>query len=256
MATAAPPRPRMDPRMGQRRAAVARRRGRRRLALLLGALVLVAMAVAGWELLQSRLFSARVVSVTGAVHTTVPAVLAVSGLAAGPPLIDVNPGAVAARVETLPWVASATVVRAWPDGVHIIVTERVPVAVMARGHSDVLVDGSGRVLAPALAAPGLPVVAGPVSPPPPGLVVAAADQPGLVVAATLPPAFRAQVTGLTVAGGDVHLTLTSPVGVDLGPAVQLTEKYEAVAAYLAGGTLHPGDVIDVTVPGSPVVSGP
>ena len=46
------------------------------------------------------------------------------------------------------------------------------------------------------------------------------------------------------------LTLTTPVTVDLGPASQLGAKYEDVAAVLAGATLHAGDVIDVSVPGS------
>jgi hypothetical protein len=52
------------------------------------------------------------------------------------------------------------------------------------------------------------------------------------------------------------LQLTSPVTVDLGSTVQLGQKFEDVAAILSGATLHPGDVVNVTAPRAPVVSGP
>ena len=79
------------------------------------------------------------------------------------------------------------------------------------------------------------------------------------MAATLPPSFRAQVTAVNVesAPGDwVQLTMTTPILVNIGNASQLTAKYEDVTAMLASATLHDGDIIDVSVPGAPTVTGP
>ena len=85
-----------------------------------------ALLVGGWFLLHTPLFSARSVTVTGNVHETAAQVVAQAGLAGHPPLLDVDAGAAAARLEQLPWVRTATVHVSWPDGVHIAVTEETP----------------------------------------------------------------------------------------------------------------------------------
>ena len=113
----------MDPRISARRTAVIKEQGRRRLVIAGVALGIVALLVGGWFLLHTPLFSARSVTVTGNVHETAAQVVAQAGLASHPPLLDVNAGAVAARLEQLPWVRTATVQVSWPDGVHIAVTE-------------------------------------------------------------------------------------------------------------------------------------
>jgi hypothetical protein len=59
-----------------------------------------------------------------------------------------------------------------------------------------------------------------------------------------------------VARDGLHLVLSTPVTVFLGTATDLGAKFEDTAAILAGATLHAGDVIDVSAPGSPVVTGP
>jgi cell division protein FtsQ len=229
---------------------------------VLGALVVVAaLAAGGWFLLHSRLLSARVVTVTGSAHTPAAAVVAAAGLARRPPLLDIDPAAVAARVERLAWVDTATVVRHWPDGVSISVVERTPVAVVtggAAGGAWAEVDGGGRVLVAVAAPPaGLVRVVAPVTAGAPGSTLGPAARPGLSVAATLPPAFAGQVTEVDVGGGgQVTLKLTTPVTVNLGSTAQLAAKYEDVAALLARATLTAGDVLDVSVPESPLVSGP
>jgi hypothetical protein len=105
--------------------------------------------------------------------------------------------------------------------------------------------------------PGLIEVAGPLAPARPGTVLAAPDQLGLHIAATLPLSFRAQVTLVTVeAGGWVQLAMTTPILVNIGDGTQLHAKYQDVSALLAGAPLHNGDVIDVSVPSAPTVTGP
>ncbi len=54
--------------------------------------------------------------------------------------------AVRARIERLPWIASATIERRLPNEVGIIVNERTPFAVWRHGARDVLIDRSGREL--------------------------------------------------------------------------------------------------------------
>ena len=167
----------------------------------------------------------------------------------------------AAAVERLPWVGTASVSRHWPDSVVVTVHQRVPLAVIERPGSPVtapvydLVDRTGRVLAVTnTPPPGILHLGAPGAVGAPGSTLGADARDGLLVAATLPRAFAGQVTAVTAGSqGQVALTLTTPVTVQLGTTVELGAKYEDVAAMLAGAALHDGDVIDVSVPGSPVV---
>ncbi len=258
-----PGRPPMDPRIRQRRAALRRRKGRRRLRVAVVAAALVVVAVAGLLALHSSLLSARVLSVTGDhQRTSTKAILAASGLDGHPPLIDVDPSAVAARVVALPFVASARVVRHWPDGVTIAVTQRTPVATMAGpAGSWSSVDGSGRTLEVLATRPGSAVelvvdsTRGSVPPAPVGGSLPPVARPGLTVCRTLPAAFVAQVVSVTVApAGTVSLTLNSGLTVLLGTDTDLPTKYEDVASIIAQANLVGKHTIDVSVPESPTVS--
>lgn len=52
------------------------------------------------------------------------------------------------RIERLPWVATATLTRVYPDRLDIRVTERKPFALWRRGRQEHLIDVTGRVLGP------------------------------------------------------------------------------------------------------------
>lgn len=248
---------RMDPRMSARRTAVIKEQGRRRLVIASVALGAAALLVGGWFLLHSPLFSARSVSVTGNLHESAAQVVDQAGLSTQPPLLDVNTGAAADRLEQLPWVRSATVHVSWPDGVHIVVTEETPrfTASTAGGGWETL-SADGRVLGEsATQPPGLLVLTVPEPPGQPGTQLSVKDAAGLRVAASLPASFVQQVTTVTVEpAGWVQLALTTPILVDIGTADELTAKYEDVSSILAGATLHNGDVIDVSVPDAPTVT--
>lgn len=249
----------IDPRISARRKAVTRQRGRRRLGWLVALGVVAVLVVGGWFLLHAPWFSAGTVTVTGAIHETPAQVIAAGGLTTHPPLIDVHAGTVAHGIEQLPWVRTAAVTVAWPDRVHIVVTEQVPVAEMktAAGQWAVLTS-DGRVLTVGAApVPGLPSLTGPQASGGAGSRLGSVDRVGLEVASTLPASFKAQVTSVGVqAAGWVQLALTSPVVVNIGTASQLPSKYEDVTSILAGASLHAGDVIDVSVPDAPTVTGP
>ncbi|MGA2838408.1 MAG: FtsQ-type POTRA domain-containing protein [Acidimicrobiales bacterium] len=251
----------IDPRIRQRREQVERTRTQKRLrraAVVAGVVVLIGI---GALVLHTPWFEARVVTVTGShPNTSDEAIESAAGLLHHPPLVSVDPGPTAARVESLPFIASARVTRHWPDSVTISVTERIPMATMAGpGTAWSTLDGMGRTLAVTAARPDLPVLvvhapAGTAVPAPVGGTVAPDADPGLVVAATLPPAFVHQVVSVTVAGdGTVSLGLDSDLTVLLGTVSDLTAKYEDVAAIIAHANLDGARTIDVTVPESPTV---
>jgi cell division protein FtsQ len=247
----------MDPRLSARRTAVIRAQGRRRLHLLVGGLAGTVLIVGGWFALHSPVFSARALTVTGNVHETAAQVLTQGGLAGHPALLDVNAGAVATRIEKLPWVASAAVHVSWPDGVHVVVTEETPRLVASEpGGRWATLSADGRVLAVSASRPaGLLLLTVPVAPGAPGTSMDARDAAGLRVASTLPASFAAQVTAVTVEPqGWVQLAMTTPILVDIGSDAQLPAKYEDVSSILSGASLHNGDVIDVSVPDAPTVT--
>jgi hypothetical protein len=86
------------------------------------------------------------------------------------------------------------------------------------------------------------------------LAVSVARQDGLLLL-TVPQPPGAPGSVLP-ARDDAGLRVASPIAVDIGTATQLTAKYEDVSSILAGATLHNGDVIDVSVPDAPTVTGP
>ena len=225
--------------------------------------VVVVVLVVGVVLLHSPLFEAKVVTVSGKhPNTSTAAIVAAAGLVRHPPLIDVSPGSTAARIEALPYIATARVSRHWPDGVRIAVTERVAAVTMAGPTSSWSeLDATGRTLAVQPArSPGVIVLIvttpeGPVPPAAIGGSLPSFAQPGLHVCRTLPLAFSAQVVAVTeAANGTVSVALNSGLTVLLGTDSDLKQKYEDVAAIIAHASLRGAKTIDVAVPQSPTVS--
>jgi cell division protein FtsQ len=138
----------VDPRMRWRRIQVRRDEGRRRLRRLTTALALLVAVVAAVAATRSPLLDVDRVTVSGAERTGDDEVRRAAAVEPGTPLISVDTGAVAERVERLPWVGSARVVRRWPSTLEIQVTERVPVAVVqVTEDRAAIVDAEGWVLA-------------------------------------------------------------------------------------------------------------
>jgi cell division protein FtsQ len=251
--------PPVDPRLWQRRVAVLRQQGRRRLRWVLAALAALAVGVVVLVGLHSPVLAVRHVTVLGAHHTGYGLVVRAAGLDAHPPLIDVDTGAAAARVAQLPWVAHATVVRDWPDGVTVTVTERVPVATVSRpGGGVAVVDADGHITAwEPDGFPGVVALGGAGVPGRPGTVLGPAARPALVVAASLPPALASRVRLVSLgAGEELWLDLGGGVKATLGSDNDLTAKLEALSSVLAGVNLRGPAVIDVSVPDEPTMGPP
>lgn len=71
-------------------------------------------------------------------------------------------GRVQARLERLPWVATAALSRKYPGGIEVAITERTPFAVWLNGQNATLIDKTGRELSAIRASemPALPRIAG------------------------------------------------------------------------------------------------
>lgn len=247
---------RMDPRIRERRVAVRRDEGRRRLRLLLAGAAVAGTLALAYGATRSPLLDVDRVRVGGAVRTSAAELRAAGGLDGRPQLADVDPEVVAARLERLPWVQEAHVVRHWPATVDISVVERAAVAtVPAAGGGAALVDLSGRVLAVEPEAPaGLVQVAGPPAPTP-GAQVPRAVRASLAVLDALPPSLSARVNGLTIAeDGTLDLHAVGLPVVRFGPPEQVRPKLVALATLVARTDLRGVQAIDVRVPTAPVLT--
>jgi cell division septal protein FtsQ len=151
----------------------------RLLLIAAGIVVLISLAVG---LLYSPLLNVRHLRITAPASIPRQELLAIAGLSHPRPLIDIDTGKVAARLNAIPTLGAARVSRHWPATLNIAVVARTPIAAMPRSVSAgalavtpatnapgwVTVDATGRVLADVVAAPGLPVVQGTGEVPAPG----------------------------------------------------------------------------------------
>ena len=245
------PRPRVpiDPRIRDRRIAVARAQGRRRLRILLSLVGLLGLLTAAVAVVFSPLLDVDKVVVTGEFHTSAGSIRAAAGLRKGDPILTANLGAAERATEGLPWILHARAERDLPGTVRITVTERIPVGWARRTVESVaLLDGDGRVLGDAAAPPGgLPELVGGPPVPAPGHGVARA----LRIAAAIPPELAPQIAAVQVVQGRGVARLTDGGEIRLGDLTHLGAKFAAARAVLAA-VGHPVAYVDVQVPSVPV----
>ncbi|WP_369245981.1 cell division protein FtsQ/DivIB [Streptomyces sp. R41] len=128
-----PPRP---PRLG-------RLRRPRMLIILLIAMVL-AGAASVWVLYGSRWLRVERVSASGMRVLTAEQVREAADVPVGSPLISVDTDAIEERLRRkLPRIDSVDVVRSWPHGIGLKVTERTPVLIVGKGAKFIEVDAKG-----------------------------------------------------------------------------------------------------------------
>ena len=246
----------MDPRILQRRVDVSREQGRRRLKVVVVLVVVVTLTAGIFAVFHSPLLAARRVTVEGAIRTPTTDVLRAAGLIGGPPMIDVSPATSAAKVDKLPWVASATVSRHWPDGVTVAIVERIAVATIVRSSGGyATLDAKGRVLNwTPTPTPGLVQLVASVAVGRPGSTLPGAAGSGLMVANVIPSVLSGRVTTVQVLpDGMVDLLLSDGLTATLGSSDQLPAKMEALASVLAGGNLQGAKFVDVSIPQEPTV---
>jgi cell division protein FtsQ len=246
----------VDPRMRSRRIEVQRDAGRRRLRRVLTVVGTLTTLAAAYALTRSPLLDVDHVRVTGGEHTEAAAVAVTSGVGRGAAMVGVDTGAVARRVEALPWVRTARVQRGWPGTIRIAITERTPAATLPVDDTHTaLVDATGRVLSVVDAGtplpPGLPMLAGVGGQPAAGDTLSAPARDALAVADAAGEALPGAITEVST---DLDATLISGGRVRFGTADDLDDKIVAVETMLTDVDIACLEVLDVRVPGSPALT--
>ncbi|MFJ3333531.1 cell division protein FtsQ/DivIB [Streptomyces sp. NPDC086766] len=133
---------------------------RPRTIVVLAVVVLILTAGSLWLLYGSRWTRVEHVSVSGTRVLTPAQVRAAAEVPVGAPLVSVDTEAIEARLRrALPRIDSIDVVRAWPHGIGLKVSERTPVLVEEKGGKFVEVDHVGVRFATVPRAPkGVPVL--------------------------------------------------------------------------------------------------
>jgi cell division protein FtsQ len=243
------PRIRINPRIRERRIEVQREAGRRRLRVLL--VVSCVLSIAGLTFLAvtSPLLDVDRIRVDGAQHVTDAQVRAATGVHLHDHLLFVDAASVARRIETLPWIAHASVKRDFPGTLQVIVREYVPIAFVKVPDGVMLVAGNGHVIAHADTAPaGATEIRGVRAAPAAGDLLAPPVAAGLV--AHLPGALRRQVTAVDVSNDNLALVLASGQ-IRLGDSRDLPAKAASALAVMAHLGAQTWSYIDVSTPSRP-----
>ena len=107
-------------------------------------------------------FGIKKVDVTGQLHATDAAITAALGAGPDTMMLGFDTDAAKTRLEAVPWIRHAQVMRLLPSTLEVAIEERTPYAIWQKNGQTYVVDNEGVVLAPALreAYPGLPLVVG------------------------------------------------------------------------------------------------
>jgi cell division protein FtsQ len=215
----------------------ATRRSARRVALVAGALGVVAVLI--WVVLFSSVLGAKRVLVHGARAVPVARIQSVADVPHGRPLLRLDTGAIARRVETLPDVAAASVHVSYPSTVVISVTERVAVGYLLADGKAILVDRSGRQFRTVSVPPaGLPLFDIPTGATATGHAVAT------VAGALTAPVLRKLASISADDPSAITLRLRDGRTVQWGSADRSADKVQVLPALLA----RPGTEFDVSNP--------
>lgn len=208
----------------------------------LAACVIVGLFLTAW---LSPVFSVRNTEVMGAVTVSDEQILELLAISDGQPLMQVDTGAAAARVASIPKVASARVQRMYPSTVRVTVTERTPVVFIDSPEGAHLLDEKGVDFEMGVPPPGVPrLVTGAPGWNDPTTLVA------LEVLAALPADLRFQVGEVAARSiSDVSLALLDGRVVNWGGV----EKSDRKAAVTLPLLTQPGQTYDVSSPDLPTV---
>ena len=216
---------------------LAARRSARRVAVGAGAIGLIAVLV--WVVVFSSVLGAKRVAVHGAHAVPVNRIVSAADVPHGRPLLRLDTGGIARRVEALPDVAAVSVHVSYPSTVVITVTERVAVGYLDDGGKAILIDKSGRQFRTVAAAPSaLPRFDVPAGDTATGQAIA-------TVAGALTPALLGRLTSIGASDSSaITLRLRDGRTVRWGSAERSADKALVLPALLA----RAGTTFDVSNP--------
>ena len=250
-----------DRRIAERRKVIAASRVRRRRRQLGWGLLALVLAVGAVQLAHTPLFALAAVQVEGTRALDRDEVLAAAAVRPGEPYLGLDLQAIRRRVEALPRVAAARVVRDYPASLRIVVSERTPVASVRRRMVSWLVAADGTVLEvtrqppaglPQVGSVPLPADVHPGSRLPPGNPLANA----LAALGGMRPDLRAQVVAVHARSLDgLEFGLRDGTRVLYGLAVEQPAKDAAVLLVRRTLAKEGREVvrIDVRNPSAPAV---
>ncbi len=244
-----------------RRRELLRKQGRRRLAILL-AVVSVIAVVAGYKLLaMSSAFAVTRVEVKGAQPSLSRDIhAAVESVAGGRNLLQVDQSAIVSRLQGMPYVRSVSIDRAFPHTLAVRVVVEHPAVLVMVGKTGYLVSDDGRVLEQTTATPArLPQVTLGDST---NLIIGRDSgddgvRAALAVLTATPPGFRqavGRITRLIPGDGTITAVVGDHIRLRLGDTSQLALKLEVVRRVMRrvqGAQRKELGYIDVTAPNRP-----
>jgi cell division septal protein FtsQ len=243
----------VDQRMHQRRVAVLRAAGQRRLTRLLWGLGPLAALVTAAAVVHTPMLDVDRIVIDGVVLTPPATVGWASGIERGDTLATLDEHGAERRIERLPWVDDADVIREWPGTARIVVTERQPAAVV-HGDEDrapAIVDREARVLDIGGQAPeGLIGVTGLDAGLGEGGDLPSAARPALELAVALDERLPGVVAAVDL---DLDASLATGGIVRFGSLDELEDKLVALQAFVSDVDLGGLAVLDLRVPTSPTV---
>ncbi|MER6071106.1 FtsQ-type POTRA domain-containing protein [Streptomyces sp. NPDC001817] len=241
-----------------------RRLGRPRLRTIVVLAVVLVLLGAGsvWVLYGSAWLRVRHVTVSGTLVLTPAEVRDAAAVPVGAPMISVDTDGIEARLRRkLPRIDTIDVVRAWPQGIGLKVTERTPVLLARKGRDFIEVDHEGVRFATVSQAPnGVPMLELSVSRTGSGAAsfrrfgVDRLTREAVRVAGELPAAVAKDTRTVQVRSyDDISLQLADGRTVAWGSGENGPTKARTLAALMkaAPGARH----FDVSVPTAPASSG-
>lgn len=98
-------------------------------------------------LMASAGLTVQSVTLDGRTKTAPTEVVRMLGIKRGDLMLYVDVDEARARLEALPWVKSAEVRRVWPNRIHVLIRERVPVALWQKDGALAVIDIEGKPIA-------------------------------------------------------------------------------------------------------------
>jgi len=228
-------------------------RGRR----LVATMIVASLTIAAGSLMVSRssLLRLRHLEVVGTSSLTRAQVVRLAALSSSTNVLWFDAGAVERRLESDPWVATATVSRRLPGTIRISVVERAPVAMIRTEVAFTLLAADGVALGTVAADPMLPEIVVTT-----GLSLPEGNAPAQAAAARaiagLDGGRRPAVVRAVVDAGALSVELDGGTRVEFGDTTGIEAKTAAARQILRWATTQGASVasVNVTAPDSPAVT--